>query len=181
MRIKIIHKAETVTFDRRKMTSLEWVYISQKDIATLEEAHDMDSLTRFVKSVCFSCFNLTFIVSGKAHLTLMRRSNPAAFYLTCMPVFTYILFELFCTFIARDPYISNTFCRRNNFTPRTISSVLGICHQVVKKDLDRMSTTTMGSSYHNFSQLLLKHSVQRPPNRCGNFALSDHKPDFVIA
>eukprot|EP01035_Chromulina_nebulosa_P020224 gene20224-26254_t len=79
------------------------------------------------------------------------------------------------TDIAIEFYFYNySFCKDKAFNNRKISTYLSIMHDIFIQDTESMSfNDNIMSSYQYFEELLLRHSIERPPNSIGIFSLSD--------
>lgn len=86
--------------------------------------------------------------------------------------------------VLGDLYLSAyVFCRRRKFSAAKIATLLTLCHCAL--DHDRSTSDpldTFERSYERFEEMLVAHSVERPPWTTGTFTLDDVRAivDFML-
>jgi len=65
------------------------------------------------------------------------------------------------------------FCKQSNFTEQKLSCLMEITHYLMTQLLEQRLSNEQ--SFKNYKELLLRHSVQRPPHSLAIFNLDDVK------
>lgn len=65
------------------------------------------------------------------------------------------------------------FCKQSNFTEQKLSCLMEITHYLMMQLLEQRLSNEQ--SFKNYKELLLRHSVQRPPHSLAIFNLDDVK------
>mmetsp|Transcript_2154 Transcript_2154/g.2244 ORF Transcript_2154/g.2244 Transcript_2154/m.2244 type:complete len:180 (+) Transcript_2154:81-620(+) len=85
--------------------------------------------------------------------------------------------------IITDYYIKNyRFCQQQAFNFEKTATFLSIIHDILQRDINLTTSETSAiKSYQRFEEILLRHSVDRPPKSIKIFDRRDIEPiiDFV--
>ncbi|OQS07604.1 hypothetical protein THRCLA_20107 [Thraustotheca clavata] len=131
--------------------SLLWRYVTEEQVLDLGLHHTAELIREYLEQI------FSFPPSP-----LFTRSTP-------MP--KNLLLDMYMHLYA--------FIKQNEFPSEKASTLLGLLHSLVLRDMlllgekDLRSTPTISSSFNRFQALILQHSVERPPMSMGIFTASD--------